>query len=198
MNNLHVSSQFGKMADDFFFCILMLKSSCSQNNSLPFLHAHTLELSAKAACLKLDIPLPSKNGHNILDIYSLLQPILPSLEKDIPTSRHLWEYKKIWFNIKTQGHNIELPHPEELYKLELAYFVDNVMNLKYGFNKKMEQVSSVSISNKEINSGFLSLFNTCRNVYADSEINNEIKEKLYNVFGRSPETDRKIAALIKI
>lgn len=53
-------------------------------------------------------------------------------------------------------------------------------------------------SNKEINSGFLSLFNTCRNVYADSEMNNEIKEKPYNVFDRSPETDRRIAALIKI
>ena len=64
--------------------------------------------------------------------------------------------------------NVTLPPPDELDKLELAFILDNVMNLKYGFTKQLVQVSCVALCNKEINSRFLSLFNLCRNIYADA------------------------------
>lgn len=198
-SNSHLASQFGQMADDFFFCIIMLKGTSEQNRSLPFLHAHVLELSAKAACYKLGISIAGiKTGHDILSIYDLLKPHLPNLTNTLPATSHLRDYKKIWFPGNTPMSNVTLPPPDEFDNLELAYYVDNVMNLKYGFTKQLVQIDNIQLSYKEVNSKFLTLFTTCRNVYADVDMNQRIKGKIYAVFGQSAETERKIATLLKI
>ena len=193
MSTPHVVPQFAQMADDFFFGILLLKTFESGNSSLPFLHAHVLELSAKAACYKLGIPITGiNNGHDILGIYKLLEPSIPNIASVIPTSAHLTDYKNIWFPSDAPLSNVALPPPEELHKLELAYYVDNVMNLKYGFTKQLVQVSCLQVSYKEINSIFLLLFTACREIYLDNDLNLRIKNKIFGVFGDTDETKKKI------
>jgi Txe/YoeB family toxin of Txe-Axe toxin-antitoxin module len=169
------------------------------SGSLPFLHAHTLELSAKAACYQLGVSLASvKNGHDIIRIYGLLKSSLPNLNSAIPTGSHLTNYKKIWFPSNAPVSNVQLPPPDELDNLELAYFVDNVMNLKYGFTKQLIQVSSLAIAYKEVNSKFLALFRICRDTYADTDLNERLKGKIFGLFGRTIETEKKIYALLQI
>ena len=79
-NSIHIASQFGQLADDFFFSIALLKATEPTCMALPFLQAHTLELSAKGAYHKLELPLADiKNGHDVLAIYNLLSGHVPGL-----------------------------------------------------------------------------------------------------------------------
>jgi hypothetical protein len=116
--NKYAIQTLSEMADDFLFAIIAVKRNDFTNNSLAFLHAHALELSAKAACYKLGIDVKN-NGHNIMSIYSLLEHHIPQIKTLKPTNQELEEYKKTWlrgdspntsFDIKIRMNCIELDY----------------------------------------------------------------------------------------
>jgi hypothetical protein len=195
----HVISSLGQLADDFFITVLLLKSSDPQNMALPFLHAHVLELSGKAACHALSASMSGlSNGHDIMGIYQCLAAKLPAVTTVLPTTSQMLQYPSVWFRPDGSTRDIELPPPDELDALELCYFIDNAMDLKYGFTKRLDQISGLHIPYAEINSRFLGLFRTSRDAYADADLNTRMKQRLYGPFGKSPETDRKLLALLGI
>jgi hypothetical protein len=190
---------FGRMADDYFVATILHKTFYKISSTLPFLHAHALELSAKAACHELGLSLTVlKNGHDLMGIYKILETEIPEIIDLIPTSAELNDYKNVWLRDDGTPQNITLPPPNELVRLELAYFVDNVMNLKYGFTKGLVAVSMLQISYSEINSSFLSLYRCCRAAYANIELNIRIKAELCRIFGDTPDTHQRIHTLLEI
>jgi hypothetical protein len=190
---------FGQMADDYLFATVLHKSIYKMSSTLPFLHAHALELSAKAACHELGLSLADlRNGHDLMEIYRILETVIPEITGLIPTSSELNDYKNVWLRDYGTPQHITLPPPNELDRLELAYFVDNIMNLKYGFTKGLVSVSMIRISYSEINSSFLSLYRCCRAAYENIELNTRIKAEFCRIFGGTPETHQRIHALLEI
>jgi hypothetical protein len=193
-----VVQSFGEMADDYFIAIALHKSLHFTSLTLPFFHAHVLELSAKAACHKFRLSINLKDGHNLMGIYRILGKSVPGIENLMPTSSELHNYKKVWLRDNGTVQEITLPSPDELRRLELAYFVDNIKNLKYGFTKELVAISTTSLSTEYINNHFLSLYRCCRSQYANIEFNTRIKAELYRVFGNIPETNQRIYDWLEI
>jgi hypothetical protein len=190
---------FGQMADDYFLAIILHKTFYNMSSTLPFLHAHALELSAKAACYALDLSLSGiRNGHNLVEIYKLLKTKMPEINDLVPTNSELCDYKKVWIRDNGTNQQITLPDPPILDRLELAYFVDNVMNLKYGFTRDLMLLSMLKIAYAEINYSFLALYRCCRRVYADIELDARIKTEVHRIFGNTPDIHQKIYALLEI
>ena len=50
-----ISGQLVRKVDDILYNIILLKFTDPGNSFLPFMYAHSLELAAKTACLKLEI-----------------------------------------------------------------------------------------------------------------------------------------------
>ena len=199
-NKKHLITSFGQLADDFFYNLLLMKGSDIGNNTIPFLHAHILELSVKAYCLKNEINYSDSGGHKIIDIYKRIATKSPELTLLLPASSDFIDYQSIWFPSNKPVSNVELlpQGSDKLDFLELAYILDNVMDLKYGFRKDFVQVSSISLSYPEVNKKFLDLFNFCRDGYKTVESNNTIKSKIFKLFGQTNETDSKIKNLINV
>jgi len=185
---------FGERADDIIYNIILLKLTDPLNSFLPFMYAHSLELSAKTACLKLDIDYTTL-GHPLIDIYKSLSAKVPDIKKYIPTEKHLTDYKKIWVStepiLKKDIHILNpdepQPSPDELQQLELAYFMDNVANLKYGVDKKKAYVSIIQLSYQSFNRYFMDLFIMCRNVYTSPTSDNSFETKFFKGFQKTPE-----------
>jgi len=191
-----ITGPLGRTADDIIYNIILLKSTDPINSFLPFMYAHSLELAAKTACLILEIDY-STNGHNLMNIYKSLSEKVPTIKNYVPSEKHLVEYKKIWVSsepILTKNINIldpkeKQPNPDELLQLELAYFIDNVMNLKYGVDRKKSYVSIIQISYPGINRHFINLFIECRKIYADDISDEQFTSKFYRTFGRTKENE---------
>src|SRR5262249_8467017 len=116
-----IISAFGRLADDFFVSILLLKSADEQNLSLPFLHAQVLELSAQAACQKLSVSLAGlKNSRDISAIYEILGHRLPEIATWAPTPLQLAESHKMWLREDAPQQNAGLLPPGERDALEVA------------------------------------------------------------------------------
>ena len=195
--NKYAIQTLSEMADDFLFSIIAVKRNDFTNNSLAFLHAHALELSAKSACYKLGIDI-KKNGHNIMSIYSLLELHVPQIKSLRPTSQELDEYKKTWLRGDSSNTSFDIKNPDELYRMELSYFIDNTMNLKYGITKENIQVSLFEMSYAEINSHFMRLFNTCRNIYVTTELNERLKKKFFGAVGETKEVNELFDKLLNL
>lgn len=199
-----ITRPLGEKADDIFYNIILLKNVDPTNRFLPFLYAHSLELSAKTVCLKLDIDY-STNGHNLMNIYKSISKKVPVIEKLIPTEKHLEDYKKIWVSsepILNKDINIldpkeKQPNPDELLQLELAYFIDNVMNLKYGIDKKKSYVSLIQISYPSLNRHFANLFIECRCLYTNEASDNRFTEKFFRTFERTKENEEFLARFLR-
>ena len=191
-----ITGPLSSKADDIIYNIILLKFADPLNSFLPFLYAHSLELAAKTACLKLDIDY-STSGHNLINIYNSLSEKVPTIRNYVPSDKHLVDYKKIWVSsepILTRDINIldprqKQPNPDELMQLELAYFVDNVMNLKYGVDKKKSYVSLIQISYPGLNPHFMNLFIECRKIYANDTSDKQFTSKFYRTFERSKENE---------
>ncbi len=184
-----------EMADDFLLGIIAIKRNDMTNNSLPFMHAHALELSAKAACYHLGIDV-KKNGHDIMSIYKLLNEHIPVLSSLVPTVKEFEEYRKTWLIGNSTQPDLYIDDPMNLYRLELAYYIDNVMNLKYGLTKDNIRVSLFEISYKELNSHFLRLFNSCRKTYLTDELNDRYKKKVFSAVGQSKEIEEECEKML--
>jgi hypothetical protein len=194
----HAAKVFAELADDFLFDILLLKANDKQNRSLPFLHAQALELSTKAVCYKSGIDFSKlRNGHDIVGICNLIAVSLPGIKPLIPTPEDLVSYKKFFVPSNAPNRDVHMPPPKDLHKIELAYFVDNAMNLKYGFTKELIQISIIGVSYAEMNTSFMALFNFCRHQYATDELNKRIRAKVLGFF-KPPDTEERLKDLLKI
>jgi hypothetical protein len=180
-------TQLGEMADDVMYSIMLLTVTDRSNDFLPFLYGHALELSAKAAGIELNVDDKLLNSHDIIPIYQSIAKQIPTISQYIPTEEHLREYKNVWVST---GHvltkNIDILNPNkrqtnlnELMQWELAYFLENIKNLKYGFDKKKIFVSIIQIIYDGLNPYFLNLFIACRNIYFIERSNERLKKKVY-------------------
>ena len=196
----HQNKYFSELADDYFYNFVIIKSSDSQNKSILFLQAHILELSVKAYCLNKSVSYSDSNGHDIKTIYNRIINVEPTLQNLMPSNENFQNYKSVFLPGNSLNSEVIIPikSPNEIYFLELAFIIDNVMNLKYGFTRQNVQLSRIELSYEKINSQFLALFNFCRDGYKTDQLNSRILEKFYRQFGKSVETQAKIKALINV
>lgn len=173
----HIIKQYSELVDDFLISIILLKVKDKSNCSLPFLYSHILEVSAKTACYKLGI-YDNIRGHNIREILRLLEEKLPAIKNYIPSDEDFKEYKKFWRPISEDDKAVFMPAPIDIDRRELAYFIDNCMNLKYGFTLELNQVSAVQLCNEYVNPEFVKLLKVCRDVYGTQKLNERLKSKL--------------------
>lgn len=77
-----------------------------------------------------------------MDIYPLLYKSIPNLKQFIPEVKDFVEYKKLWRPMKAGVTSYKISQmPSDIVKAELAYYIENVTNLKYGFTKNQLRVS---------------------------------------------------------
>ena len=104
----------GRIADDFMFALLILKSCHAANSSLPFLHAHALELSAKSAIFHIEGSLATEAlGHDIRKLYKKISLTVSGFEALCPREESYTNYRTVWIH-DDPGQNVELPHPDTL------------------------------------------------------------------------------------
>lgn len=171
---------FGNMADDFMLNIILLKKRDFQNQVLPFLHAHSLELASKAAALALGIEFPA-NQHNLRDLLSELSQSIDGLASVLPSEESYERYRELWL-ADSGPMNYELSNipTEHLEDWELAYYVDNIVDLKYGTKKNGSLVSVLHVARPILNQKFKGIFRHLRSQYSDSS---EIVQRALTVFG---------------
>jgi len=194
-NNSYAIRTLSEMADDFLLAIIAIKHNDKTNESLPFLHAHALELAAKTASYHFGIDI-KKRGHDIMSIYSLLESHIPNIKTLVPTRDEFETYRKTWLVGNSVETSFDIKNPEELFRLELAFYIDNVTNLKYGITKENIQVSLFDIFYKEINEHFLRVFITCRKTYMTDSLNTRFKKKIFGAVGQNVETEKKCDDLL--
>ena len=191
----HAITTLGGMADDFMLTILELKARDSANQTLPFLHGHALELSAKCAILQLEQSLdPDKLGHKIQKIYAKIAVCCPEFGCLLPKPNSYARYRSIWVRDGIPNQIIELPPPDLLDEYELCFFIENIVNLKYGLDKNMELLSPIHISHKSINSKFLNLFAGTRKIYATPDLNQRAMNRGEALFGSNQATASRLHA----
>jgi hypothetical protein len=189
--NIEIANRYGMMADDFLLTILLLKNFDYCNTGLPFIHAHVLELSAKAALYTLDPNALSDNvGHNIRYIYSRLSQLIEGFPELLPSERSFQSYNDLWWN-GDGPHTVEkIPPPDELCEWELCYFIDNIVDLKYGYKKNHKLISALDIATKNLNHKFMAIFGACRKQYANIKMNAAALQKGAIMFGSTDENMR--------
>jgi hypothetical protein len=180
----HVINNIGQMADDFMLAILLMKATDKTTKTLPFLHAHALELSAKCAILQIDQAIPSdKLTHRIREAYKKITQHRLDFADLLPKDDSYTNYRKVWIRDVIPDQNIELPNPELLDEYEVCFFIENIVDLKYGFNKQMQLVSPVEISRANINSKFWKLFAGTRQIYSTNDLNERVISRGISMFG---------------
>ncbi|MCF2487501.1 hypothetical protein [Dyadobacter sp. CY347] len=189
-NSEKASEQFGRMADDFFLTLIRVKFQDYENSSLPFIYAHLLELSSKAACLKLNLDFSGLN-HSIYKIFTLIGTKHPEILGLLPPQSSFNEYKKMFVR-SDAGHNtVTLPPPDQDYLIhqwEMAYIMDNVMNLKYGFTRDWVMLSNVMIAYEGFNDLFLPLFKATRKIYSTPFLDENFVYRMVKGFGNNENT----------
>jgi len=173
----HLVGQYSNLADDFFMDLVFLKVNDIQNTTIPFIYAHTLEISAKTACFYSDI-WDGVKGHDIRKVLELLKTKIPEVADYLPSGADFTEYKQFWKPTSQSDNAVIMPQPKDFDRLELAYFIDNCANLKYGFNLEHEQISAVHVATDDINFEFVKLFKICRDVYCSDSLNDRLRSKL--------------------
>jgi hypothetical protein len=197
--------QLGSMADDFFFSIVILKQADSASRTLPFLHAHCLELSAKAACYKIDPTEKALGNHEIMKLYDKIATRDSDMHSILPNDTYFTGYRNFFVpeNLATSyDYDNSVPRnvvsPSEFFKYEISYFIEEIIGLKYGVTKKMETISLKRYAYSEVNPEFLKIFNFCRKIYTNLQMDNRIKEKMYSKFEKTEDTDKFIARLLNL
>jgi hypothetical protein len=176
--------RLGRTADDVFFAIVVLKESDCESRILPFLHAHCLELSVKAACHVSKIQDGSTKSHDIKSLLEKLSSLHLDLKNLLLDKQYFENYPKLF---PPEGSvdfsTLEIPLPaivpfQELQKYEMAHLICNVVHLKYEMDRSEKFVSEIRYPYEEINANFLNLFAFCRNLYKDQAMDEKLQEKL--------------------
>lgn len=182
---------YAEIADDFYFNIILLKSLDFQNESIVFLYAHALELSAKTACYELGLDI-GKLGHRLMDIYSLLEIYNTEITSLKPKPNESKDYSKMWLKSNAGHTNHYLGTLDELFRLELAFCIDNIVDLKYGYTKDNISLSVLRVYYEHVNPDFIKLYNACRSLYRNEELDNRFYNKMYSVFKNIEDTKSKL------
>jgi hypothetical protein len=188
------------MADDVLINTLMLKSIDPENHVLPFLQVHALELAAKCALLKLEQKQTSDLlSHKIRVIFQSIIKHRPNMRNLFPSGAAFSKYRSVWIQDIDKHQNIELPNPDVLNEYEIAFWIENITELKYGFSKRFELTSSIHIFSPDVNNKFRVLFASTRAIYASAELNTRVLERGSKIFGCDSRTysDMKIHFGIK-
>ena len=185
---------FSKMADDFFILTILSKITPENTNeTLPWFFSHIIELALKTCCIKFDKP---SQGHILYNLWNQIKENF--LEKDIwPGNDHFEKYKKIFIRGDASDKTIRsLPKPDDLYKTELAYWIDNIRDLKYGFDLKATRISMISLSYTGMNLAFLKLFKTLRDKYKNKNLDERYIKKIKSLFPNLAFQEETIRLLI--
>ncbi len=166
---------FGRAAQGFLATLLVTKAADPHSEILPFLYGHTLELAAKGAVAKKG-PVPT--NHNILLLLETLYSIIPELEALVPTTDEMSDYKDVWIDGHTSNQAVTLPAPTRLDRLEVAYFIDNVMDLKYLSRKSGHLVSALTVSTPGVNRHFMEIFVLLRKVFRTELLDDHLRQRL--------------------
>jgi hypothetical protein len=181
-----VAEKFGRLADDFMLDIILLKKRDFQNESLPFLHAHVIELATKAALIKAEGEIQNLN-HRIMDMLNRLAKSIEELGTLIPSDEAFIKYRELWLRDRGAG-NYEIsyiPAPEVLEEWELCYFIENIVDLKYGYTKDLRLVSVLSVATPTLNQRFKRLFKTLRKQYSNSNATTALINRGLKIFGNT-------------
>jgi len=180
-------------ADDFVFLMIFEKSADPEGSRVVgWLSGHAIELSLKAACLHYRLPKIAGSDHNLTPLFYKLDRI--KQQGNVwPTNAHFAAYKRLF--IRAGEANAHLPPPAELDWIELGFWISNIGNLKYGFDKDWKNVSTLEIRYSEVNSRFLSLFRQLRSNYATPTLDARLKQKFMRIY-RTPGEETKLNALL--
>lgn len=187
-----IKIEFAQLADDFFVLVLLAKKTPElANRALPWIFSHILELSLKASCIIFGQKF---YGHDLSSLWSSVQDKITVVNL-WPEELHFEMYRKVFIREGAKPILDSLPAPEHLYKAELAYWIDNIVDLKYGFDLKSKMVSIVHISYEGLNPAFLRLFKTLRDTYRDSNLNKRYEAKIKALFP-NPEFQKESIGLL--
>jgi SEC-C motif len=184
---------FARAAQGFLSSLLVTKATDPGSEILPFLHGHTLELAAKAAMATLGTVSPN---HNVYDHLGSLQLEVPKLACLLPTPQDMADYKKVWIDGLQPNQNVVLPDPTTLDRLEVAYFIDNVTDLKYLSRKSGSPVSGIHISSPDLNSHFLKILLALREVFRTDELDDHLRQRLARFYA-DPAQKPYVDSLVK-
>jgi len=181
-----VAGKFGRLADDFMLNIILLKKRDFQNESLPFLHAHVIELATKAALINVEGEIESLN-HRIMDMLYRLANSVDELGTLIPSDEAFIKYRELWLSDRGPGNYVisNIPAPEVLEEWELCYFIENIVNLKYGYAKDLRLVSVLSVATPTLNQRFKRLFKVLRKLYSNSDATTILINRGLKIFGNT-------------
>jgi hypothetical protein len=104
-----VAGKFSRLADDFMLDIILLKKRGLQNEFLPSLHAHVIELTTKAALINVEGHI-GKWNHRIMDMLERLPTSIDELGRPIPSEEAFAKCRELWLRDRGSG-NYEIPHP---------------------------------------------------------------------------------------
>lgn len=189
----NVIKNVAEHADDFVFLMIFEKSADSRGSRVVgWLSGHAIELSLKAACLHYRLPKIAGSDHNLTPLFYKLDRVKPQ-GNVWPTNAHFSAFKTLF--IRGGETNAQLPSPTEFDWIELAFWISNIGNLKYGFDKDWKHVSILEIVCDAVNSKFLSLFRQLRSNYATPTLDARLKQKFMRIY-RAPGEEAKLHALL--
>jgi len=171
------------MADDFVLNIILLKKRDCLNLSMPFLHAHALELSSKAALSHLGSEVDPK--HHIREMLDTLAETVEGLRELLPSDDAFSRYHELWLSDDGAGKYelSSIPAPQVCEEWELCYFIENVVDLKYGTRKDQSLVSMLDIATPKLNRRFKKVFRLLRSQYSSQESSSRIVNRGLGIFG---------------
>lgn len=201
-----IIESYAELADDFFCDLLLIKwqpitTESVISGSIPFLHAHALELSVKTMALNLDIDFRYVSGkkiwwHDIKSMYEKISETYPDILLLLPAQVNYSEAKLLYFNSNDVGTSLFIPNPQDANILELAFYIENVMNLKYWFTQDFVRLSWFMMHSNSVNPKFLALFKYCRDYYKNDVLNKRIQRRIISIAWNNDEVVRFINHLI--
>jgi len=186
------------LADDFFILILLEKSlgniqnMGANNRALPWVSSHVLELSLKATCIHFK---KQYFGHNLRNLWDQVKSKFNN-QNIWPEPKYFEIYKKVFIPQENEQVISGLPIPDNLQRAELAYWIDNVTNLKYGIDKNDLMISTVHLGYVGLSKAFLDLFKGLRNTYKTEALNNRYRKQIEAKFTDPTHANNLIGLLI--
>lgn len=189
-----INEAFAELADDFFIIALLAKTTPEkENQSLPWIFSHIIELSLKSCCIKFNKKF---SGHELGTLWDSIKDKVANNEL-WPEPMHFEMYKNLFISGKTKNPILKgIPTPEHLYKVELAYWIDNIKDLKYGFNKESQMVSIVHMVYEGLNPDFLKLYRFLRDNYKNENLDLRYSKKIKALFSQEEFSNTTIELLI--
>jgi hypothetical protein len=179
--------------DDFIFDIVIVRHFDESNDYINgrnrtclFLYGHTIELAIKTAFLYKFGETPDAS-HNTTRMLKKLCDHSPSIASKSPKPKHFEQYKEVYLASGGKVQNTKYPKREDLDFLEIAFAMDCGKNLKYGLDRNMDLVTSITINklDRKVNIKFLKFLHSLRDIYANEEADSHLRQKLLQINGEN-------------